>query len=451
MAKRFFHHFCPSDIQSKYSLIVFDDNKAPFIPLTEYYHWQIGRVSDSTALSYLNALEVFFYWLKHKSLHLGERITWDKETYLIKTAIKQYLQKEFQCKVRDQEKYERVYLTNKSNKTVNHFLAAIKGFYKCMISLKLYHHKNPLVSLEVEQDIREDLGIRKNKPRMPQIAGTEEPKSFRKQTESYFKIVNHEWVPEIIGDLDLPYIIYNAGEKMKWSLRDEVIIRFMFETGARISEILGLTIGDYRNRTDKHELSAFNKGSYKRRSKFLKISPDTLKLLIRYINVERNQYTNNPNNFKNLENNEQIFISQRGTVYSYNSFYNNWTKITKSVDIKLNPHKARHWFVTSMLRGIYEMSNSSAEIEERKKQLIEYMKWRDADTINVYEHYYDEDRYRDLHDKLIQNYLHREKEYLKSKTKNQINQKSTDEFITKQNNNFDDEWLNEFYEGMEDE
>ncbi|MFE0555109.1 hypothetical protein ACFW1P_04120 [Paenibacillus sp. NPDC058910] len=34
---------------------------------------------------------------------------------------------------------------------------------------------------------------------MPKEAGTEEPLSFRKQTDSYFKIINEEWVPEIIG------------------------------------------------------------------------------------------------------------------------------------------------------------------------------------------------------------------------------------------------------------
>ncbi|WP_251036062.1 hypothetical protein [Paenibacillus sp. ISL-20] len=114
---------------------------------------------------------------------------------------------------------------------------------------------------------------------MPQLAGTEEPISFQRETDSYFKIINEEWVPEIIGDWDLPSRIYQAGELRGWNLRDEVITRFMFETGARISEILELTIGDYRKRSDIHELAATNKGSFIQRIKFIGISPETLKLL----------------------------------------------------------------------------------------------------------------------------------------------------------------------------
>jgi site-specific recombinase XerD len=143
---------------------------------------------------------------------------------------------------------------------------------------------------------------------MPQAAGTEEPLSFRKQTDSYFKVINEEWVPEIIGDWDLPYRIYQAGDTNGWRLRDEVITRFMFETGARISEILELTVGDYRKRSDLHELAATNKGSYKRRIKFIRISPETLKLLIKYVNSERRDSANVQEKFTDLPDSEPHFL-----------------------------------------------------------------------------------------------------------------------------------------------
>ncbi|WP_036703225.1 tyrosine-type recombinase/integrase [Paenibacillus sp. OSY-SE] len=189
---------------------------------------------------------------------------------------------------------------------------------------------------------------------MPQAAGTEEPLTFRRQTDSYFKIINDEWVPEIIGDWDLPYRINHAGSLINWRLRDEVISRFMFETGARISEILELTVGDYRKRSDIHELAAINKGSFKKRVKFFRISPETLKLLIRYVNTKRRQSASTQAKFQDLPDSEPLFLSTRGTPYTYSAFYSNWTRVTKSAGIILNPHKARHWFVTSMLRGIYE-------------------------------------------------------------------------------------------------
>jgi hypothetical protein len=37
----FFHAFCPDGVNSKYELIVFDDSKEPFLPLTKYYHDQV--------------------------------------------------------------------------------------------------------------------------------------------------------------------------------------------------------------------------------------------------------------------------------------------------------------------------------------------------------------------------------------------------------------------------
>jgi site-specific recombinase XerD len=417
----FFHVFCPEGVNSKYRLIVFDDKKEAFIPLTDYYHDQVNRISESSVIAYLNSLEPFFYWLKHKSHYQARKVQWHDEPEAVKEAVRQYLKEQMHCKVRGRDGHEGIYLTSKSSKTVQLFLAAIKGFYKTMIRSKKYSHANPLIDLDFKDNIAEQPGSRLNRPRMPQVAGTEEPISFRKQTDSYFKVINEEWVPEIIGDWDLPYRIYQSGDTKGWRLRDEVITRFMFETGARISEILELTVGDYRKRSDLHELAATNKGSYKRRIKFIRISPETLKLLIKYANSERRHFSSTQIRFNDLSDDEPLFLSTRGTPYTYSAFYSNWTNITKYAGIKLNPHKARHWFVTSMLRGIFEQSETAAQIEDKTKQLIEYMKWRDPETLAVYEHYYDEQKFRDLHEKLQENYMKREKEYLKSaKTRSKV-------------------------------
>ncbi|MBT2765580.1 hypothetical protein J7E85_31180 [Paenibacillus sp. ISL-20] len=113
-------------------------------------------------------------------------------------------------------------------------------------------------------------------------------------------------------------------------------------------------------------------------------------------------------------------------------------------------NKARHWFVTSMLRGIYEQSDTAAQIEDKKKQLIEYMKWRDPETLNVYEHYYDEQKFRDLHEKLQESYMQREKEYFKTAKKRSVikSPEKLTAFELKSSEEKQD-WLNEFFEGME--
>jgi hypothetical protein len=106
--------------------------------------------------------------------------------------------------------------------------------------------------------------------------------------------------------------------------------------------------------------------------------------------------------------------------------------------------------VTSMLRGIYEQSETEAQIEDKKKQLIEYMKWRDPETLTVYEHYYDEQKFRDLHEKLQESYMKREKEYFKSaKTRSQIAKPAIHTAFELDSSEDKQNWLNEFYEGME--
>ncbi|WP_245838232.1 site-specific integrase [Paenibacillus sp. FSL H7-0942] len=377
-----------------------------------------------------------------------EKVSWNDEPQAVNEAVRQYLLDQMNCKIRSRDGYEGVYLTKKSSKTVQLFLSAIKGFYKSMIRLKNYAYANPLVGLEFSRNNSDQHGERKNRPRVHKEAGTELQTSFRKQTDSYFKIINEEWVPEIIRDWDLPYRIYKAGGSQIWKLRDEVITRFMFEIGARISEILELTVGDYRQRTDLHEFAATNKGSYKRRIKFIRISPETLKLLIRYVNSERRQFAKTQTKFDSLPAQEPLFLSTRGTPYTYSAFYSNWTLITKKSGIRLNPHKARHWFVTSMLRGIYEQSNTTAQIEDKKKQLVEYMKWRDTETLNVYDHYHDEQKFRDLHMKLQANFMKREKEYLEL-AKVHSHSEPSESIDLKLNNEGKQPWLNDFFEGME--
>lgn len=44
-----FFHVCPEGVNIKYRLIVFDDSKEAFIPLTEFYHDQVNRISELVA------------------------------------------------------------------------------------------------------------------------------------------------------------------------------------------------------------------------------------------------------------------------------------------------------------------------------------------------------------------------------------------------------------------
>ncbi|MCY9669214.1 hypothetical protein M5X11_30545 [Paenibacillus alginolyticus] len=54
----FFHVYRPEGVNSKYRLIVFDDSKEAFIPLTEFYNDQVKRISESSVIAYLNIMQL---------------------------------------------------------------------------------------------------------------------------------------------------------------------------------------------------------------------------------------------------------------------------------------------------------------------------------------------------------------------------------------------------------
>ena len=95
---------------------------------------------------------------------------------------------------------------------------------------------------------------------------------------------------------------------------------------------------------------------------------------MRYINTERKQYDELQSNFNSLPPESPIFLTKLGTPLSYESWYYHWNRAMEECEIKLNPHKTRHWFVTTRLREIYINSKTESEINQKKKELIKYIK-----------------------------------------------------------------------------
>jgi integrase len=79
-------------------------------------------------------------------------------------------------------------------------------------------------------------------------------------------------VPLVVDDPPLPAWLLNHGQPAGWVLRDMVVTRLLFETGGRISEVTGLTLGDWDERGLQQEAS---------------ISAETAKLRRRYCDGKR--------------------------------------------------------------------------------------------------------------------------------------------------------------------
>lgn len=103
------------------------------------------------------------------------------------------------CKVAAGDSYLYVNLTSKSPLTVKSFLSATKSFYKFACRARLYKFDNPLIDIQsvINSAYFNKSGERLDAPRMPEISGTEEPISYRKITDSYFKMGASEWEPPI--------------------------------------------------------------------------------------------------------------------------------------------------------------------------------------------------------------------------------------------------------------
>jgi integrase len=268
-----------------------------------------------------------------------------------------------------------------------------------------YVYDNPLVDLKAtiamstaNAVIERERGLMP--PSMPEISGVVEPRHRRRRfSDNYFKLEGEEWVPQIIDDPDFRALVHKGGALVGWRLRERCVTALLFDTGARISEVTGLTLGDWVARGMRVESRAFSKGSRGRRVKFLRFSNNTAKMLGRYFNTERRMhdpYRYTLQHYLRLAKSTSLdlykvplFLTSRGTQLTpklYRDHY--WNPACAAVNLVADVHQTRHWYVTMAIRNIYETSISDGESERRKEDLIAYMGWKSKATIEVYEHYF---------------------------------------------------------------
>jgi integrase len=216
-----------------------------------------------------------------------------------------------------------------------------------------------------------------------------------------------------VDDPTLPARVLAGGRRLRrWGLREECVTRLLFESGGRVSEVTGLTLGDWMGRGLLQEATAFSKGSHGRRVKFLRFSSDTAKLLRRYVDGERHRLDPRgltcsillePTSRKNPETSAApLFLTARRIALTPKHYRENaWTPACAAAGIDADVHQARHWYVTMAVRQIYETATTDADVRRRLRELIEYMKWRrGTQTLDAYEHYFDAVRHAEIQDRV---------------------------------------------------
>jgi integrase len=398
---------------NQHPVLVFDLNHRLHFPLTIFTTEAVKRSSTGTARTYLNALVPFFSWIETDEWQKQSDRHWDDAPEQIRLAVQDFLIARLKCKLKEHSAgFQLVSLTAGTRSTVRVFLSALKLYYRIMRSQGLYHHDNPLVGglSALLAEVEEHLAENDPQPRMPQISGVVAQK--RRLSDSYFKLVGEIWIPQVIDDPQLPARVLAGGRRIGWRLREQCIVRILFESGGRVSEVVGQTLGDWVARGLLQETQAFSKGSHGKRVKFLRFSAATAKLLRRYCDTERREVDLHHyalDDYLQAARNEELdlyetslFLSHHKTPLAPKTFRDcYWKPACRAAGIEADVHQARHWYVTQIVRSIYETARSEAETQRRLRELIEYMGWKSGwETLEAYQHYFNPQRHAEIQDQL---------------------------------------------------
>ena len=381
----------------------------PDVPLTLFASDLLKSLSPSSVPIYMREVLAAFEWAQSDDIVLRNHWSLFGPPAEVRNVLREYLTVAAKCKLTTRAdrlgvKVTYVCQTSETGINIRILLAALRRFYDYLISSEGYGHANPLLQEQMDQ-IRADLrnGYRQavraaeGRDPMPSVSGVDPPFGIR-LSANFFRCVDREWIPRTIDDPDFPHLVYNAGKEYGWGLRELCVVRMLFESGARISEILDLTALDWSVSQFMNQFVARNKGSFGIRTKRLVVSSATAKLCRRYFDHDtegrraHDRLGLTLNDLTKLDSEAlgkvPLFLTNRGTVMVAKTFrYGYWTPALRAANIHANPHLARHWFVTNALRMIEKTSKDENETARRKAELVEYMGWRTAErTLKAYEH-----------------------------------------------------------------
>ena len=141
--------------------------------------------------------------------------------------------------------------------------------------------------------------------------------------------------PDVPDDDDVRRLLRSLGGKSFNDRRDLALFRFLFDTGARIGEAIGLRVDDVNEQRLIATVSG--KGDKVRP---VPIGNRTAQAMLAYRRERRkHRYTDSPS----------LFLGQRGPL-TYAAAYHIVRDRAAAVGIKLHPHQTRHWLAHTWLR-----------------------------------------------------------------------------------------------------
>ena len=384
----------------------------PELFLTLFANELARSLSEASVPAYLREVVSFANWTSRDAISRTQGWHLYGKPHEVRNALREYLSVGTKCKLTTRPdtlgvKVTYVQVTRGTKINVPTLLVALKRLYGVLIAKRLYAYENPLVHpeaadlvAELRGNYRRAIFAIEGRAPMPAVSGVDPPSGVR-LSENYFRCIQARWMPQSIDDPDFPRAVYAAGKLHGWGLREFCVVRTLFESGARISEVLTLMAQDWSVSHFMNRFRAQNKGSHGVRVKQLVVSQLTAKLCRRYFDdPHAGRRAHAPDRLtlhdltKLLESGSEqlaetpLYLTNRGTAMSaklFRDYY--WAPALHSAGIDADPHQTRHWFVTNALRTIERAAKSEAELRRKKEELIQYMAWRSGDrTLQAYEH-----------------------------------------------------------------
>jgi hypothetical protein len=387
--------------ESAYDLLIVDRDGAPVPYLTEWYRLRKGAGPDRTRSTYLDLLLPFAGYLRRHGY------AWNADPTRIRARVRAFLL-EAGCVVRPDDAWDGYQVESSATSpfapsTLRVFLAALRDLYVILGEAGYYPFANPMVSAVLVRWKRERVRalVNSGAPDHAGIRGETYAESHRCPT-AYFRLRGRgaAWAPRITQEPELQIqqllrVVDGMAERAP-CLRDAVVLRLLRETGARLHEVLGLTVGGYRRAGHPQRVLARNKGSLGKETKLLYLTPSTERLLHHYIRTERARVdVRGRRRLAELDDADPIFLTRGGRAYTSAAFRYHWRRLlararqqhaqSGEVAAALTPHAIRHLHVTEALLLIRDLAAGDAsKLENLQRAFQVRMAWRSPRMLEVY-------------------------------------------------------------------
>ena len=392
----------PGDL---YDLIFLDQQDRIIVPLTEWYRLRKEQGPASTRNTYLACLLPYFTFLAE------DECPWNAPPERLRQVLLAFHRDRLGCLIHPTRGSDTVEIaltrqTPLQESTLRVMRAALRDFYLVMKEAGLYAFANPLssevlIALKREQ---ERALANRGAPDHAGVRAETHEQSRRRPTAFLRQRQAQGWKPEVRKELaDVRQGIHAVLDAMlaseSVSAREKAVLSLLQTTGARLHEIVLMTVGGYQNQGIAGQAQVMNKGSFGREIKtiYFAHNPDVQQALNVYLEQVRPLHDpHGRTRLANVGQEDPLFLTERKTPYSPKAFYYQWyrhyTPLQARCPVRFSPHDLRHLFVTEYLIKLKMACGAGTEHFDAEKYLREreafgslIMSWRSARTIDIYD------------------------------------------------------------------